>query len=568
MRWPVGRRAIGLVAVACSALAVVTGCRHSQLPSIGYATDAVPASYNGGSTLGASSGAAALFGRVVTGFFYTGPAGQPMADTDFGTAAQIPGDAQTIAYRINPDAVYSDGVPISCDDLVLEWAARSGKFTKRAAAGQVPLFDAASTVGYSDILRVDCAPGSRDATVVFKSEQSYLPWRTLFNATDLMPAHVAAQAAGVPNVVAAVQTADPAVMARLADFWNTGWLLKPGAVDAKTFPSSGPYRIESYSATDGLVLVRNEHWWGMPARTPRIVVWPKGSDLAKAASDKSLDAVDVGAGAVKDLDLPGFSIEQVPSRGIEQLILGSSGVFARTDVRRALALCVPRQALFDRFGHPGAGPPKMGLGAGEVNSRLVQEDSVFYPAVISGSEKYREGDAAAAGQLLGSAKSDTTVRIGYRTPDDRRAQTVAVIADSCRTAGISVMDAGSPDFTPTALGDGTVDAILGGPAGTPGPAGAVDEAIAVMRSNEGVNFGRYANNRYDAVADQLAADDFSSDRLNLFGEAETLLWNDMPTVPLFATPRVVAFGRGLVNGVASPTKAGAGWNMDQWVLQR
>ncbi|WP_374726702.1 ABC transporter substrate-binding protein [Nocardia kruczakiae] len=565
------RRTFGVIAAGALVTGVIAGCSSkNQVPSIGYAVDAVPATYNGGSAAGVAAGSAALFSRVLTGFFYTGPDGQPVADTDVGTANEVAGEAQTIRYRLNRDAVYSDGVPTSCDDLVLEWAARSGRFTKPGPGGAIPLFDAASTTGYSDIERVECQPGSKDATVVFRPDHHFLAWQTLFNAGDLMPAHIAAEAAGVPNVVAAVQSGDQAALDRLAQFWNTGWNLKSGDINADLLPSSGPYRIESYSDGDGLVLVKNEKWWGNKPATPRIVVWPKNADLKKKISDNSVEVVDIGAGSVKDLSLNKFSVNQEPGRGAEQLVLSTAGVFASADARRAFALCVPRQALFDTLGHPGF-DSKSDLGSGPLNSRTVQADSVYYPAITGPADKYRAGDAPGAQRALAAAGvANPTIRIGYRSPDDRRARTVAMIGDACKAAGVTVVDAGAADFTPAELGAGKVDAVLGGTAAAVGPAGSLPgiEATAALRTGQGVNFGRFGNGRYDAIADQLAADDNSVTVLNLDTEAENLLWNEMPSIPLFNTPRTVAFGKGLENGVASPTKAGAGWNMDRWVLRR
>ncbi len=565
------RSTLGILAAGALTAAALAGCSaKNQIPSIGYAVDAVPSSYNGGTTLGANGGAAAVFSRTLTGFFYTGPDGQPVADTDYGTAKPVPGQSQTIQYRLNPDGVYSDGTPITCDDLVLEWAARSGRFTKPGPAGaQAPLFDAASTSGYSDIERVECQPGSKDATVAFRPEHHYVPWQTLFNSSELMPAHIVAQAVGAPNIVTAVQTADPAMMAKIAQFWNTVWDLKPGSVDPKVFVSSGPYRIESYSATDGLVLVQNDKWWGNKALTPRIVVWPKGTDVKQKVSDKSIGVVDVGAGSVKDLSLDGFTVNQVPGRGAEQLVLSTGGVFASADARRAFALCVPRQALFDKLGHPGF-TTQSGLGTGPLNSRTVQADSVYYGPIAGPADKYRIGDSGAAQQALSAAGvTNPIVRIGYRAPDDRRAQTVAMIAGACHAAGINVVDAGSPTFVPTQLGT-AADAVLGGTAGAPGPAGSLSDrgASAALYTGEGLNFGHYGNGRYDSLADQLAADDNSADVLSYDTDAESLLWGDMPTIPLFATPRTVAFGNGMQGGIVNPTKAGAGWNMDRWVLRR
>ncbi|WP_328290396.1 ABC transporter substrate-binding protein [Nocardia aurantiaca] len=564
------RRTAAALAAGALAAGALAGCSSkNQVPSIGYGVDAVIASYNGGSTLGANSGAAAVFSRVLTGFFYTGPDGQPVADTDSGTAKEVPGDAQTIQYRLSPEGVYSDGVQTSCDDLVLVWAAHSGRFTKAGPGGPVPLFDAASTDGYRDIERVDCQPGSKDATVVFRPGKHYSAWKTLFNAAELMPAHVIAAQVKIPNVVTPVQTGDQPTLERIADFWNNGWKLAPGKVDLTLLPSSGPYRIDSFGDKDGLVLVKNEKWWGDQPRTPRIVVWDGHSDLKSKVSDKSVGVLDVGAGSLGDVNLGGFRRQNLPGRGVEQLVLGTGGVFGSADARRAFALCVPRQALFDKFGHPDYNV-KLGLGAGPLNSRTVQQDSVYYQAISGAGDKYKGGDATASQAAASSGMQNQTVRVGYLEPDEQHTAMVAAIGDACRAAGITVIDAGAPDFTASQLTDGKVDAILGGTAGMPGPSGSLNatDAIASLRTGAGLNFGRFGNGRYDAIADQLAAEDNSGTVLNLLTEQENLLWSEMPSIPLFAAPRTIGFGDGMENGVAGPTKEGAGWNMDRWVLKR
>lgn len=452
------RRTIALLAATAAAAGLAAGCSgKDQVPSIGYAVDTTVSSYNGGTTAGAAAGQT-VFGRVLTGFFYTGPDGQPVADSDTGTAKEVPGEAQTVQYRLNPAGVYSDGVPTSCDDLVFTWAARSGRF---------PGFDSASTAGYEDIERVECQPGSKDGTVVFRPGRRYLPWRTLFAAGELMPAHVAGQTANVPDIVAAVQNDDRAALGRLAEFWNSGWNLAPGDLDVTKFPSSGPYRLESFDLDDGLVLVANERWWGDPPATGRIVVYPKPADLAARIGDGSVAVVDIGSGSLPDLNLDSFAVDQRPSRGIEQLVLSTGGVFGSDAARRAFALCVPRQALFDELGRT-TDAPQVGLGSGVSDSRTLQQDSLFYPVVTNAADPFAGGDIAGAEAALADAgKKQLTVRVGYLAPDARRARTVSMIADACAPAGITVQDSSTPDFGPGQLAGGAVDAVLGGPGACP-----------------------------------------------------------------------------------------------------
>ncbi|TSD94691.1 peptide-binding protein [Skermania sp. ID1734] len=554
------------------AAGLLSGCSsNAPVPSIGYAIDNLITTYNADTVVGATTGAQQAFERVLTGFSYIGPEGQLVADTDYGTANVVPGDAQTIQYRLNPSGTYSDGVPTTCEDLVLAWASHSGRFTKPDGhGGIVPLFQTANNAGYSDIERVQCQPGSKDATVVFRSGKGFAQWRELFSATDLMPAHVVARVANIPNIVSAIQTGNPAEMQRIADFWNNGWKLTPGNIDTSLLPSSGPYRIESYSANDGLVLVTNEHWWGNKPETPRIVIWPKNIDLKAKISASAVEVVDVGAGSIGGLKLDGFTSQNVPSRSSEQLVLSTSGVFASADARRAFALCVPRQQLFDKLGHPGYNRTQ-GLGSGVLNSRIVQSDTLIYPAVSAEGTKFPGGDVPGSNAaLVKAAVPNPTVRIGYLAPDERRAQTVATIAQSCKPAGINVVDAGSPTFDPEALRAGQVDAVLAGTASAPGAAGADfnTDALFALRTGTGTNFGRFSNPRYDALVDQLAADGSPDAQLNNSTEAENLLWGEMPSIPLFNEPRTVAFANGMQNTVVNASKAGAGWNMDRWVLER
>ena len=45
----------------------------------------------------------------------------------------VGGSPLVLDYQIADNAVYSDGKPVTCDDLVLAWAAQSGRLMSRAA---------------------------------------------------------------------------------------------------------------------------------------------------------------------------------------------------------------------------------------------------------------------------------------------------------------------------------------------------------------------------------------------------------------------------------------------------
>lgn len=562
----VHRRTAAAVVATAVAAGVVVGCTSAedQVPSIGYAVDNIVTTYNANTVDGAASGARQAFPRVQTGFSYLGPEGESLADNDIGGVATVPADVLTVKYTIAPQAVYSDGVPMTCDDLVLTWAANSGRFVD-ADTGS-PLFDSASSAGYKDIARVDCAPGSKTATVVYEPGRGYEGWRGLFGATALLPAHIVAQAANVPNVVDPILSGDVEAVRPIADFWNTGWALTPGEIDTALLPSNGPYRVDSYTADGGLVLVVNELWWGIPPETERIVVFPKGTDLQAKADAGDLEVIDHGAGGVLPSD--GFDRVDFPSQGVEQLTFATGGTLDAAETRRAVALCTPRQQLFDEVGHPGY-DRSTGIGAGVVDSRLIQPSELLYPPVAATADgRYRQPDTAAAADLIGDRA--LTVRVGYLAPDPRRAQVVAELASACAPAGIVIEDASSPTFSPSALSAGAVEAVLGSTASVSGPGGTVSDEAArySLHSVNGNNVGNYANDRIDDIVDQLAVETEDAAALNIGVEGERILWSQMPTLPLFNQPRALATAAGLTNVVVNPTASGAGWNMDRWILQR
>src|SRR5580698_7665881 len=76
-------------------------------------------------------------------------------------------EPQTVVYKINPKAVWSDGTPITADDFIYNWQAQSGNSAYTDVGGQP--YDTASTSGYNQIQSVvgsnpaggaACAPGS------------------------------------------------------------------------------------------------------------------------------------------------------------------------------------------------------------------------------------------------------------------------------------------------------------------------------------------------------------------------------------------------------------------------
>lgn len=541
-------------AVTAAALSVVAGmglsaCSDSAADEIDYAVDGTLTTYNTNTVAGAASAGPQAFARALTGFAYHGPEGQVVADNDFGSVSVVGRAPLVLDYVISDKAVYSDGKPVTCDDLVLAWGAQSGRF---------PGFDAASRAGYRDIGTVDCAPGQKRARVSFAQDRGFIDYGHLFAATALMPAHVIADELGLGDggVTTALQTADQPTIDRIAKAWNTVWDLKPD-LDLKRFPSSGPYKIDSVSDDGVVVLVANDKWWGTPPITNRIAVWPRGADIQERVNEGAFDVVDIESGSSGLLNLPDDYVSmESPSAGIEQLIFAPGGPLAAPPARRAVALCTPRDVIARNAATP------------IVNSRLSPVADDAFSAAENGGDAGQFGVANPNAARAALNNKPLTVRIGYQTPNARLAATVGAIAKSCAAAGVTVQDAGSATAGPVALRNNEFDALLastGGAAGSGSSGSSAIDAYA-FHSGNGNNLPAYANERIDGIVDALAVTTDPKELARLVGEGAPILWADMPTLPLYRQQRTVLTSAKMYAVSGNPTRWGAGWNMDRWKL--
>jgi peptide/nickel transport system substrate-binding protein len=542
-------RHTAFLGVAMLAVALGPSACTGSGDSVDYAVDGPLATYNSATTIGAASGAPQAFARVQIGFNYHGPDSQMVADRDFGTVAVVGRAPLTLDYSIADNAVYSDGKPVTCDDMVLAWAAQSGQYSA---------FDSAGHAGYADIAAVDCAPGQKRARVTFTRDRSFTDFGQLFAATSMMPSHVIADELklGDGGVTKAIQAGDVPTLIRIAQAWNTLWDLKPG-VDLRRFPSAGPYKLSSVGSDGSVVLVANDKWWGAKPKIGKVTVWPYSAGVADRIKAGKVQVADIAAGTIDQLKAPkGFHSTDYPSAGIEQLIFGGQGPLADPDARRALALCTPRDVI------------AAGLKLPIANVRLspVADDSLAVIESAGANGQFGAADIDGARTALDG--QPLTVRLGYRGPDARLAAVVGQITKSCAAAGITVQDSGGPAVGPQSLRDNDIDVLLastGGAAGS-GSSGSSTVDAYSLHSGDGNNLSGYANERVDGVIGALAVTTDPKEQSRLLGEAAPLLWTDLPTLPLYRQQRTLLTSGDLSAVSSNPTRWGAGWNMDRWTV--
>lgn len=166
-------------------------------------------------------------------------------------------DGKTVVtYTINPKAQYNDGTPIDWKTFEHTW-----KFNN----GEDPALQVNSTDGYELIESVTKGTDDKQAVVTFK--QPYPWWEGLFNFL-------------LPTQVADAATFNGGFVNTLHPEWG-----------------AGPFKLDRVDFNSGEVTyVRNEKWWGEPAKLDKIT-YRQMEDQASLNAFKAgeIDATGVGS---------------------------------------------------------------------------------------------------------------------------------------------------------------------------------------------------------------------------------------------------------------------------------
>ena len=170
------------------------------------------------------------------------------------SASQTSTDPQTIVYKIKPEAVWSDGTPVSADDFVYVWKNLNGSIKGN---------DVAATTGYDQIESVKGSEGGKTVTVVFS--EPFTDWKSLFYG--LLPAEY---------------------MAKVPGGWNTGLDKSPEKI-----PVNGPYAVSGWEQGQSLTLARNDKYFGPKAHLDSIVFrfLPESTTQPAALQNNEVDLI-------------------------------------------------------------------------------------------------------------------------------------------------------------------------------------------------------------------------------------------------------------------------------------
>ncbi|MDP9866233.1 MULTISPECIES: ABC transporter family substrate-binding protein [Streptosporangium] len=532
--------------------------------TITYAYEQEFHSYNNNTVAENATRNAGPLQRVLTGFWIYGDKGAITPDKDFGTYEKTSDDPLTVEYTISDKAVWSDGVPIDCDDVMLWWGFKSGK---------IKGFSSSGNEGVQDTKLPECDKGGKKFSLIY--DKPFADWVANGpGATEILPAHVVAKQGGLSEdeFIAAVKDTDAKKLEKSIKFFNDGWVSEGTLPAADLIPSSGPYKLSKMDAGQSLTFVANDKWWGTPAATPTVVErFIALDEQAQALQNREVQIVEPqpGPDVLNQLKaIEGVKVNLSDEYTYEHLDFNfDSSPFKDKALREAFAKCVPRQLIVDNLIKPVAPEAK------PLEIRNVAPFQANSAAVISasgGAGVYAQQDIEGAKALLEKAgKTGLEVKVGYQTPNPRRTAAVQLIIDSCNKAGFKVVDKGSEDFFGTVMPANGYDVALYAWAGSSLVSGWASTFTTPKKcdgENKGNNNGCYSSKKVDELITKLNATVDLAAQDPIIAEIEKNLWADLATIPLFQHPGLSAWDEAVQNVVPNPAQSTITWNMDKWSL--
>jgi peptide/nickel transport system substrate-binding protein len=440
---------------------------------------------------------------------------------------------QTVVYRLNPRATWSDGVPISAEDFIYNYQIR------RPGATDVD-GTPAEALRFTDIPdpveSITGSDGGKTVTLVYK--RPYRLWQAMFwGAQALIPAHVARRVG-----------------------WNHGF----DRFDPSVVISGGPFRVASHNPGKDLTLVRNEKYWGPPA-TLDSIVYRIVSDPIPALENGEVDLV-LREATADDVErvrrIPGLRTEVYSGQNQQQIGFNlRNELLAIPEVRRAIALAIDRPAIAARF-----------RGVSEdvelANNHFFARGQRWYRDTSGG--RYDRPDVTGAKALLEGAgfrpgpdgvyaRGDQrlSVRISTASTDPTRLLIQELVQDQLKRAGIEVR----PENTPfpgitTELAKGNFDLEIFS-------YGKRADGAVPQQFRQGGGYWGYSNSRVNQLVAQVAEELDETRQTQLLEEADRIIWEDMPSLPLFHQPMLVAVRDSFV-GVGANQAGGLFWNAQSW----
>jgi len=311
---------------------------------------------------------------------------------------------------------------------------------------------------------------------------------------------------------------------------------------------TGPFKFESWTRGDRLVMVRHDDYWGDPAKLERLIFRPIPDNAARlqalqAGEIQGYDLVEPqdvptieGDDNLQILDRPAFNVGYV---GINQ----ATEPLDQLEVRQAIAHALNRQEVVDNFY----------AGRGDVAHAFMPPDLFGYADDVT---QY-EYDPARSQELLEEAGVTTPLEITFCYPTDVARpympdpqRNFEAFAASMNEAGFQVTPRAAP-WSPDYLGmvdEGNCPLYL---LGWTGDYADPDNFVGTFFQSPQKAWG-FDNQELFSKLDEAETETDQDARIALYQEANRMIADFIPGVPYVHTQPALAFAANVQGYEPSP----------------
>lgn len=471
-------------------------------------------------------------------------------------AAEIPtaenggvsADGKTLTIKLREDALWSDGTPVTADDLVFT-------YEMIVSPQNTPI----STYPYADYVASVEAADEHTAIVTFN--EPFAPWLTSIFVSDVLPKHI------LQPVFDAEGTLDSAE-------WNK----------APTV-GTGPFVFSEWESGSHLIFKANPNWIN-PPKLEQVFIRFVPDDAAQEAAILAGDT-DIGVFLSSD------QIEKLEATGNVKVPAVSSG-YAETwflnineetahpamldvRVRQALALATDRFTIVQdlMLENVNPVPATVWVGTPPYNN----EDLTPYP--YDPEQAMALLDEAGWVDSNGDGTRDKDgVELILRyvtTTREIRKNVQAVVEQQWAAVGIGVelrnfegdiFFNGFADGGPMATGDYDIGEYSNAPTGFPDPEASANwlcSEVVSADNPDGGNWQGYCNPELDALLTEQATTVDLAKRIDLYKQIQQIMYDEVVVIMMWSDPDLWSLNNRL-QGVKF-SGAMPFWNSNEWFVE-
>lgn len=489
-----------------------------------WVTDNMPVNYNYHHIDGTEVSTSDISKVFTPSTYFSDAAGNPVWSRDLlasePTVTLEP--RQVVTFTINPKAAWYKGTPITWEDFHWQW---------RASNGTDQRYQISSSNGWDAIESVERGSDDREVIVTFKDK--YADWPSVFS-----------------YIYPASTTRDPKI-------FNEGWKDRP-------LTTAGPFKIGTVDVTAKTVtLVRNERWWGHPAKLDRIVYRVIDPDAQiDAVANGEIDAMDVGPDVNKfnrAKDIEGTEIRMAGGPNFRHMTVNGTGqILQDVRVRQAMSMAISRQAIARALLAP------LGIAAEPLNNHIFMSNQEGYRDNSGDVGRYNPERAR---QLLDKAgwKLDGNVR----KKDGKPLEIVAIIPSAVNTSRqetelmqnmlaqvgmrLVINTVPSPDFFDKYITPGQFDVTVFSWIGTAYPISSSSSIYSRPTVgpngtlNVQQNYARTGSEEIDNLFERATRELDRTKAEELANQLDARIWELVHSLTLYQRPEIVVAKSGLVN---------------------